>query len=210
MPPVRQYRTVFAGRRTHLLAYLLQSLALIGWVIAAARRTPYVGLWPLQRRQALVPLRVTPVAAWFVIVGFAESNPLSISVRSTAETPLGFAVAITRHPILWGFQLWAATHIPPNGDVVTAILFRFLAGFSIERFFILDRWMRRRLRSDRWEQLAQKTSMVPVAALIGGRAKIRCWRPLVSPAFVAALCSAWFILQGHRRLIGIDPLAGLR
>ncbi len=210
MPPVRRFLTTLAGRRTYLLAYSLLSLILIGWVIVAARRAPYVGLWPWEPWQALVPLVVMPIAAWFVIVGFAEPNPLSISVRSTAEPSLGPAAAITRHPILWGFLLWAGSHIPPNGDVVSVILFGFVAGLSIAGFFILDRRMRRRLGNGRWGQLSQATSILPFAALIGGHAKIRSWRPLVLAAAAAAVFYAWFILHGHRLLIGIDPLAGLR
>jgi uncharacterized membrane protein len=210
MPPVRRFLIELAGRRTYLLAYSILSLVLIGWVIVAARRAPYVGLWPSQPWQALVPLVVMPIAAWFVIAGFVEPNPLSISVRSTTEPALGPAAAITRHPILWGFLLWAASHIPPNGDVVSVILFGFVASLAIAGFFILDRRMRRRLGRDRWGQLSQATSIVPFAALIAGRARIVSWRPLILAAGVAGAFYVWFVLRGHQLLIGIDPLAGLR
>lgn len=210
MPPVRRFLTAFAGRRMYLLAYSLLSLVLIGWVIVAARRAPYVGLWSWHPWQTLVPLVGMPIAAWFIIVGFAEPNPLSISVRSTIKSSLGPAAAITRHPILWGFLLWAATHIPPNGDAVSVILFGVMASLAIVGFFVLDSRMRHRLGNSRWAQLSQATSIVPFAALIRGHTKIMSWRPLILAAAAAAVFYAWFILQGHRLLVGVDPLAGLR
>jgi uncharacterized membrane protein len=106
--------------------------------------------------------------------------------------------------------LWAASHIPPNGDVVSAILFGFVASLAVAGFFTLDRRTRRRLGDDRWRQLSRATSIVPFAALITGRARIQTWRPLILAAAAAAAAYAWFVLHGHRLMIGIDPLVGLR
>jgi len=210
MPPVRRFLVGLVGRRAYLLSYSFLSLVLIGWIIVAARRAPYVGLWPREPWQALVPVTVMPLAAWLTIAGFAEPNPLSISIRSSAEAALGAAARITRHPVLWGFLLWAASHIPPNGDVVSVILFGFISCLAIAGFFILDRRLRRRMGPDQWRQLSRATSIVPFAVMTAGRAQIRSWRPLILAAVAAIAFYAWFILQGHQLLIGIDPLASLR
>jgi uncharacterized membrane protein len=210
MPPVRRFLIGLAGRRAYLFCYSLTSLVLIGWVIFAARRAPHVELWPPEPWQALVPLAVMPFAAWLFVAGFAEPNPLSISVRSNAEPALGPVAAITRHPVLWGFLLWGASHIPPNGDVVSVILFAFVSSLAIAGFFILDLRARHRLGPDQWRLLSRATSIMPFAALMAGRARIRSWRPLILAAAAAIALYAWFILQGHQLLIGIDPLASLR
>jgi uncharacterized membrane protein len=111
--------------------------------------------------------------------------------------------------LLWGFLPWRASHIPPNGDLVSVILFAFVASLAIAGFFVLDRRARRRLGPDQWRKLSRATSIVPFAALMAGRAQIRSWRPLILAAAVAIAFYVWFMLQGHQLLIGIDPLASL-
>ena len=210
IPSVRGFLVGLAGERFYLLSYSVLSLALMVWVLDAALHAPYLGLWPPEPWQALVPLVVMPVAAWFTIAGLAEPNPLSISVRSSAAGVMGPIAGITRHPVLWGFLLWAVSHIPPNGDLVSVILFGFVGCLAGAGFFILDRRMRSRLGADGWEKLARATSIVPFVAVIAGRAQIHSRQPLLLAACAAAAFYAWFVLQGHQLLIGADPLMGLR
>jgi uncharacterized membrane protein len=123
---------------------------------------------------------------------------------------MGPIAGVTRHPVLWGFLIWAVSHIPPNGDLVSVILFGFVGCLAGAGFFILDRRMRSRLGADGWESLARATSIVPFVAVIAGRAQIHSWQPLLRAACAAAAFYAWFVLQGHQLLIGADPLMGLR
>ena len=75
MPPVRRFLIGIAGRPGYLVGYSLLSLALIAWVIVAARRAPYVELVGREHWQLLVQLAIVPLAAWLFIAGFAEANP---------------------------------------------------------------------------------------------------------------------------------------
>jgi uncharacterized membrane protein len=107
--------------------------------------------------------------------------------------------------VLWGFLIWAASHVLPNGSLVPVLLFGGMAAFSILGFFLLDLKARRRMGTERWFARSAGTSSVPFTALLQGRASWRSLRPLMLPALVAVFVYAWFILQGHALLIGPDP-----
>jgi uncharacterized membrane protein len=51
--------------------------------------------------------------------------------------------------------------------------------------------------------------VVPFVALIAGRARIQISGLLVLSTAAALAAYLWFLLDGHERLIGLDPLARL-
>jgi uncharacterized membrane protein len=206
-PGLRSRLIATMGRTTYLSAYSVLSLGLLAWLILAAQRAETVLLWHPAPWQWHVPFLAMPVAAFLLIAGLAWPNPLSISLRSGEEP--GPIVAVTRHPVLWGFLIWAASHIPANGSLVAVLLFGGMAAFSMLGFFLLDLKARKRMGSERWRTRSDGTSIVPFKALLQGRAPWTPLRPLMLPALVAILAYAWFVLQGHALLIGPDPLAGL-
>jgi uncharacterized membrane protein len=145
LPPVRSRLIGMLGHRAYIVGYSILSLTLIAWVTAAALRAPFVPLWRAQAWQVFVPVVAMPFAAWFLIGGLAEPNPLSISMRRDEGLGLGPMTAITRHPVLWGFLLWAASHIPPNGNLVAVILFGGIMVFALLGMARSDARARRRL-----------------------------------------------------------------
>jgi uncharacterized membrane protein len=207
-PLVRARLIAWLGRAVYLVLYSLISIALIVWVVAAARRAPYIPLWEPAPWQALVPLVVMPIATWLLFAGLAEPNPFSISLRtSDSHTESGPAVAVTRHPVIWAILLWAGSHLPANGDVVSLILFGCMALLAIAGLAVLDRRARRRLGEGRWQRRFAATSLVPFAAVLSGRARI-----VMSPRLLLSIASTiafylWFLVQGHQAVIGVDPLA---
>lgn len=207
-PPVRSRLVAWLGRRVYIACYSLVSIALIVWIVAAARRAPYLPVWDTASWQVLVPLLAMPLATWLIVAGVAEPNPLSISLRAAGpDAEPGPAAAVTRHPVLWGFFLWAASHIPPNGDVVSLVLFGGMAPLALSGMAVVDRRARRRLGAQRWGELAAATSLVPFAALLAGRTRIGVSWPVLSSTAAALAAYAWLLLQGHELLIGVDPLA---
>jgi uncharacterized membrane protein len=207
-PPVRTRLIAWLGRTAYLVGYSLVSLALIAWIIIAALRAPYLALWTPAPWQTLVPILVMPVATWLLFAGLIEPNPLSISFRpADSETELGPVVTVTRHPVLWAFLLWAASHIPPNGDVVSVILFGGMTLLAIAGFAVVDSRAHQRLGEKRWQSLTTPTSVLPFAAILDGRMRIRFTARLLFSVAVATAAYLWFLLQGHELLIGVDPLA---
>jgi uncharacterized membrane protein len=190
------------------VAYSALSLVLLGWLVAAARRAETIVLWQPARWQWGVPLAVMPVALFLVAAGLLAVNPLSVAIRSGPEP--GAAVSITRHPLIWGFLLWALAHLPPNGDLVSVILFGGMAVFALAGLARLDAKARLRLGAQRWRAMSRTTSMVPFAALLAGRTPVASLRPLIIPAVLSLVLYAWFLAEGHAILIGPDPLASFQ
>ena len=195
------------GRAAYVTAYSGLSLGLLAWLILATQRAETALLWDTAPWQWNVPFLAMPVAAFLLIAGLMWPNPLSISLRGGEEP--GPIIAITRHPVLWGFLIWAASHVPANGSLIAVLLFGGMAAFSMLGFFLLDLKARRRMGCERWRTRSAGTSIVPLKALLQGRAPWTSLRPLMFPALVAIVAYAWFVLQGHALLIGPDPLAGL-
>ncbi len=202
--PVRAVLVGTLGREVYLTLYSLVSIALLIWVFSAALAMEYVALWDTAAWQAWLPLLLSPVALWLLLAGLASPNPMSISLRRGGEP--GAITHITRHPVLWGFLLWAAGHIPPNGDLRALVLFAGLAAFSAFGIWISDRRARRR-HGGRWGEVAAATSIVPLVALLAGRTGLRIDVPMLAAAAVAALLTLWLLSGGHTALFGADPLA---
>ncbi|HYF53920.1 MAG TPA: NnrU family protein [Salinarimonas sp.] len=207
VPALRPTLVAALGRGAYLAIYSVVSVALLAWLIVAARRADTVILWDPAPWQWYAALALMPAAVFLLVVGVLTPNPLSISFRR-AERP-GAMAGITRHPILWAFLLWALAHIPPNGDLVSLVLFGGMAAFSLTGFFSLDARSRRRLGRERWRDLARDAPLVPLASP-GGRRAARATAPqLVGAAIVALIAYVWFLLHAHRALIGVAPLAYL-
>ncbi len=207
IPSIRQRLISILGRRIYLIGYSILSLALLAWVISASRRASFILLWEPASWQAMVAVIGMPVSFWLILAGLAEANPLSISLRRPKPAvSLPPIVTITRHPVLWGFTIWTATHIPPNGDAVSILLFAILTALAIAGFPLLDRRARRRLGNEKWIEMSRSTSVVPFAAILAGKCKIRVDAAFVLQTVAAIAAYFWFLLHGHRILIGPSPL----
>ena len=198
------------GERTYLIGYSLLSLALLAWLIAAAIRAPVVPLWAASLDHYRAALVLMLPACMLMVGGAASPNPLSVSFASAGyDAAAPGVVGVTRHPLLWGFALWALAHILPNGELVPLIMFGGFGLFALTGMTIVDRRKRRQLGPE-WERLAAPTSALPFAAWYRHPAA-RCWRPgaaVVTLVGGAALYLA--LLWLHPHVIGPDPAAALR
>ncbi len=209
-PAVRQRLISKLGRRTYIISYSLISIALLVWIIAAAYRAPFIALWYPASWHAVLTILLMPIAIWLVLAGLIEPNPLSISLRRRQSVvSLAPIVLITRHPVLWGFIIWAGSHIPANGDVVSLILFGSMTVLAIAGLPLLDRRARQRLGDEAWTALAGQTSVMPFARLLLGGKRFRPKAMFAVQIFVAIVFYIWFLLQGHQLWINSNPLARL-
>ncbi|HHI82539.1 MAG TPA: NnrT protein, partial [Rhizobiales bacterium] len=163
---------ILGSERRFVMVYSLLSIALLAWLVHAAINAPYISLWTAGSHAALIPVIFMLPAFVLMTTAIFQPNPLSIAFSRRSFNPeIPGIVAITRHPVLWSFGLWAASHIPPNGDLVSLILFGMLAIFAFLGMARMDRRMREKLGNRHWQQLAERTSILPFAAILSGRAK---------------------------------------
>ena len=204
IPSIRQILVSRLGRRLYLALYSLASLASLTWVFYAAFNLDYVEIWPPAAWQAWIALILTPVALFLLVAGLCSPNPASITFRQ-GEAPPGAIVAITRHPVLWGFILWSGSHVAANGDVRGLMLFGALGVFAALGILMAERRGRRRL-GEAWSGLASKTSVLPLAAIASGRTGFRIDIPMLVAVLVATLATVALLWGGHAALFGADPL----
>lgn len=205
IPNVRARLVALAGRRAYLVVYSLVSLLMLGWVFHAAMQLDYVVVWDPAAWQAWFPIVLTPIAIFLLLAGLFSVNPASVSLRGPAAEP-GAITAITRHPVFWGFALWAGSHLIPNGDLRSLLLFGSFFAFALLGIWMTERRARRRL-AERWGAITRKTSIIPLVAMMSGRAQPRLDGPLIAGALCSAAISCWLLLGGHTALFGADPLA---
>ncbi len=210
-PHLRGFAIRSLGRGAYLALYSLISLLLLVWLIAAARSAPTLLLWPLSPELALVPLVVMPFGFILVVAGLLQANPLSVSLRDSGFEPARAGiVAVTRHPVLWGFLLWALSHVAVNGDVVSVALFGGLGLYAAAGFGLADKRAKSRLGPDRWTALAARTSIMPFAAILAGRARLSADMPTLGGILGGLALYVALLAGGHLWLFGMDPLIFLR
>lgn len=204
-PSVRMKLVQVLGYRPYLMAYSLLSIALLVWLLSAASRAPYIELWPADPRLYFAPVVLMALAFFLLVAGCLCPNPLSVSfAKGRFEPHRPAIVGITRHPILWAFALWALSHVIPNGDLVSLMMFGGFGLFALLAMPIIDRRKQRELGQG-WVRLARHTSILPFAALGIRGASLR-WRKGLLAATVLGAVSAYASLMWlHPLLFGPDP-----
>ncbi|MCB9598041.1 MAG: c-type cytochrome [Sandaracinaceae bacterium] len=169
----------------------------VGWMYR-----PYVPLWDLGAWARWVPLVGMPIAFYFLIAGYTTKNPATAGQQKhLGAGPVG-VTTITRHPALWGFALWGLCHLPPNGDLASLLLFGSITALALLGMAHIDRRRARQL-GEPWEAFVKQTSIVPFAAILGGRAKLdvtgQAWRLLAAGLAYGAM------LGLHEWELGVSP-----
>jgi uncharacterized membrane protein len=156
-PAVRPHLQRALGRRGFTLAYSALSLAVLGWLIAAAGRAPFVPLWTWAPWQHLVPLAVMLPVCLILSLAIARPNPFSFggTRNETFDPARPGIVRLHRHPLLLALTLWAGAHVVPNGDLPHVILFGTFFGFALLGQCLVDHRKRREMGKD-WCRVALK------------------------------------------------------
>jgi uncharacterized membrane protein len=175
--------------------YSVVSVGSLAWVVAAAIRAPHVALWtPAPWMQAAPAFAMGP-ACVLLAMAATRPNPWSVSFRAGPADPSAPGVlTATRHPILWAFFLWGASHALANGDLAAALLFGGAAGFALAGMPLLEGRARRR-----------GSPPPPRRPTLGALATARC---AVEAAAGAALYLA--AAAAHPAVIGADPFPAFR
>jgi len=205
--PVRAYIVSVIGERGYRIWYSILSLILLGWLIVAAIHAPRVALWGVQPWMAWLALIAMAFVSVLAVPGFAQANPLSIGLSGGTFDPKSpGVVAITRHPVLWCFGLWALCHIPVNGQEVWVVLFGLLGLFAFAGMAFIDAKRKRDLGPEAWKELARGTSVIPFAAIVSGRARFPTDRKTLMLMVLGGWLYVGILFWLHETLIGVAPL----
>ena len=184
------------GQQAYLGIYSLISLITIGaliWAYAHSVHGP--SLWPTSHS---LPLALMPIALFFIVGGFTVPNPTSVGAeaRIGADAVRGM-LRITRHPVMFGFLLWALTHVVANTDLPSLLFFATFALVAGVGMLSIDQ---RKSTSAAWPAFAAATSLMPFAAIAAGRNKLVLGELWLPAAIAIALYVA--LLWGHPWLSG--------
>jgi uncharacterized membrane protein len=171
--PLRAPLVARLGEKGFAGLYSLVSVVTLGWSIWAWRQAP-AGLlmWPPLdwAPWAAVPLMLL---ASILLVG-SMSAP-NLALMGAPNAPAGSAprgvMAITRHPMMWAFAIWAAVHAWVSGDARTILLCAAIGVLALVGARGQDGKKRRQM-GEAWTAYERATSFVPFANQLSGRAAI--------------------------------------
>jgi uncharacterized membrane protein len=180
-----------SGFRT---AYSILAILLLIWMVIAYRAAPDVHLWYPLPLVIEVPLIVMPFALLFLVCGLTQPNPTSAlpGGRLPPERPAPGILAVTRHPVLWAFGLWALSHLIASGELGALILFASIAFLAFYGTRVLDEKKRQSWPAEDWQRFSAATSNLPFAAMATSRNQWRIkeigwWRLIVTALLYIAL-----------------------
>lgn len=150
------------GEKGFVGVYSLVAFATLGWAMWVWDRTEAVPLWgaPSWLYWAAVPVML--LACVLFVGSVSAPNPaLMGDLRDTSGGPRGVQ-AITRHPMMWSFALWALVHASLSGDARTVALAAAIGGLALVGARFQDGKKRGQL-GERWTAHEAATSFVPFA-----------------------------------------------
>ena len=187
--PLRAPMVAALGERGFAIAYTIVSLLTFGWMIWAYPEASAEAPQPLwdAGRWGYVLATLLMWLGSVLFMGSLRRNPAFPRPGRRIERidePRG-VFSITRHPMMWGFALWAAAHIlvAPTGRTIVlagAIGILALAGAALQD------GKKRKLLGDGWRRWEEQTSYWPRLGRLGGAG----WK-LWLGAVVAFLLFTW-------------------
>ncbi|HXQ50025.1 MAG TPA: NnrU family protein [Stellaceae bacterium] len=192
------------GQGGYMASFSIASAAGLAWLIFAYGRAPYVALWGMLEWWKPVAIVLMLPAILLVVIGLTTPNPTSVAQEDRLAQPPSGIVRVTRHPFLTGTALWATLHLVGNGDLASFAFFAAFAFVALAGTVSIDAKRQRLLGATRWQPFADKTSIVPFAAIAAGRnrfdlGEIGTWR------WALGLVVYALVLGGHAHIIGVSP-----
>ncbi len=199
--PLREPLVAKLGEKAFLGLYSVIGLLTFGWVILARRNVDSSpDLW-VAGPGTWDAATLIMLLASILLAGSLVGNPASPDPGGDLR-PIGPAhgvYAITRHPMMWSFMLWAIVHMMLWGSVATLIV---AGGILLLALIgpIGQDIKKLRLQGNRWRDWMNRTAFVPFAGQLSGRIPWRAAWPgwgAVIGGLVIFLGATW-----------VHPLAG--
>lgn len=139
------------------------------WAYQMAEVTPLLwevggGLWAMST--------ILMLLASVLLMGSLVRNPALVGAQASAATASARGVyAVSRHPMMWAFAVWGVAHILIYPAIKNIILSGAIIVLSLVGAAFQDR-KKATLDLQGWSAWIARTSYLPFAAIIAGRAKL--------------------------------------
>ena len=168
--PARRRLVHALGEKGFLGFYSLVVLAAFAWMIWAAIRAPAEPLFWVASPGAWDMATLIMLFACVLLVGSLRGNPAAVNPTGRVHIPdqARGVYAISRHPMMWAFMLWAAVHIMLWGSAANLIISSGILVLALFGSLAQDAKKRMLLGPD-WIEWRDKTAYIPFAAQLRGR-----------------------------------------
>jgi uncharacterized membrane protein len=204
--PLRPRAVALAGEGVYAALFSILSLASVYWMTRQFNAAPYGDkLWLAPDWWLYVKAALILFAFILMFGGLLTPNPSAPGgekFENAGRAARGI-FAITRHPLMWGFAIWALAHIVSQGTWRGIAFFGCFAATALIGSWLQQK--RKRLTVPGWAAFEAKTSYWPFLAIVSGRAHfslgaIGLWR-------IAIALAAWAVaLHFHFWLFHVNPL----
>ena len=159
--PLRAPLVARIGEKGFLPLYSLVAFVTLGWMILAFRSAPPADLGG-SGEIGWVVATVLTLPALVLFAGSLRGNPAFPDPRQPAEIKRAAdgVFAVTRHPMMWGFALWAVSHIILWWSWRTVIVGAAILVLALVGARLQDR-KKEALLGDGWTQWESQTSYWP-------------------------------------------------
>ncbi|RXZ64609.1 NnrU family protein [Pelagerythrobacter rhizovicinus] len=159
--PLRAPLVRAVGAGPFLVIYSLVALATFVWMVLAFRAAPPADLGGSGQIGWIVATVLT-LPALVLFLGSLRKNPALPDPRAEAMTSraAGGVFAVTRHPMMWGFALWAISHIALWWSVRTLIVAGSVLFLALVGAHMQDR-KKRALMGEAWTAWEARTTYWP-------------------------------------------------
>lgn len=143
------------------------------------------------------------LALLFISFGVLTRSPTAVAgeARLDAAEPATGLHRVTRHPMLWGFALWAVAHMVFNPQLPALLFFGAFLVLALVGPRSIDA-KRAAAQGEKWHRYAAVTSSLPFLAIAQGRNRL-VWRELLTLPLVVAAVLTELLLLFHAALFGL-------
>jgi uncharacterized membrane protein len=204
--PLRKPLAGAIGEAPFLGFYSLVALLTFGWMIVAFRAIPPEPLWWNVGDMGWTAASAAMLIGSILFAGSLIGNPALPNPSGAAphiREPHG-VFRITRHPMMWGFAIWALVHLAVFPTLANAVLTATILILALVGAALQDR-KKIALQPQSWPDWQARTAFVPFAAQFAGN------KPWTLGGATAILGGTilWFAATWAHTLLGGAMAAGI-
>ena len=203
--PFRAPLVARLGERGFLGLYSLVSLACFGWMVLAFRAIAPGGasLWDGGSPALwIIASLLTLLAITLLLGSLFGINPALplVSAKMVSASKASGVYAVTRHPMLWGFSLWALAHALVSPSPRVLVLSAAFVVLALLGAHLQDRkkaallgaaWTSWQARTSFWPRVAGIGAISPLLWLLGVLAWLAATRAHLPTMHIAAGVGRW-------------------